>query len=148
MDIIPNAHAREVLVGPDGKANGVLFIDKTTGNEERVKGWVVVLAASSGESVRILLNSKSNRHPDGIGNSNGVVGKWVMDTVASSLGGQIPALENLPPHNEDGAGGSHFYSPWWGLEAQRQGKLDFARRLSYRDWIDTADAKEEIARYP
>ena len=127
LDIIPNAHAREVLVGPEGKANGVLFIDKTTGNEERVKGKVVVLAASSGESVRILLNSKSNRHPDGIGNSNGVVGKWVMDTVASSLGGQIPALENLPPHNEDGAGGSHFYSPWWGLEAQRQGKLDFAR---------------------
>ncbi|MDA7640503.1 GMC family oxidoreductase [Opitutaceae bacterium] len=127
LDVIPNAHAREVMVGKDGKAAGVLFIDKTTGKEERVKGKAVVLAASSGETVRILLNSKSNRHPDGIANSSGQVGKYVMDTVASSLKGQIPALENLPPHNEDGAGGSHFYSPWWGYEAQRQGKMDFAR---------------------
>jgi len=127
LDIIPNAHVREVMVGPDGKATGVLFIDKTTGREERVKGKAVVLAASSGETVRILLNSKSNRFPDGIANSSGKVGKYIMDTVAMSLRGQIPALENLPPHNEDGTGGSHVYSPWWAYGDQRQGKLNFAR---------------------
>lgn len=127
LDILPNAHVREVLVGKDGKATGVLFIDKTTGKEERVNGKTVVLAASSGETVRILLNSKSARHPDGIANSSGKVGRYIMDTVASSLKGQIPALENLPAHNEDGTGGSHVYSPWWAYEAQRKGKLDFAR---------------------
>lgn len=52
---------REVIVGKDGKAKGVLFIDKTTGKEERVKGKAVVLAASSGETVRILLNSASGK---------------------------------------------------------------------------------------
>ncbi len=88
LDIIPNAHAREVLVGKNGKANGVLFIDKTTGKEERVKAKAVVLAASSGESVRILLNSKSNQFPDGVANSSGLVGKYIMDTVGSSLGGR------------------------------------------------------------
>jgi choline dehydrogenase-like flavoprotein len=36
-------------------------------------------------------------------------------------------LENLPPHNEDGAGGGHFYSPWWLYKEQKAGKLDFAR---------------------
>jgi len=127
LDIIPNAHAREVLVGKNGKANGVLFIDKTTGKEERVKAKAVVLAASSGESVRILLNSKSNQFPDGVANSSGLVGKYIMDTVGSSLGGQIPALENLTPHNDDGAGGSHFYSPWWLYKEQLAGQLDFGR---------------------
>ncbi len=127
LDIIPNAHAREVLVGNNGKASGVLFIDKTTGKEERVKAKAVVLAASSGESVRILLNSKSNQFPDGVANSSGLVGKYIMDTVGSSLGGQIPALENLTPHNDDGAGGSHFYSPWWLYKEQLAGKLDFGR---------------------
>jgi len=39
----------------------------------------------------------------------------------------VPALENLPPHNEDGAGGDHFYSPWWLYKEQHAGKLDFAR---------------------
>ena len=127
LDIIPNAHAREVTLASNGKANGVMFVDKTTGREERVKGKVVVLAASSGETVRILLNSKSSQFPQGIANRSGKVGKYIMDTVAMGLQGQIPALENLPAHNEDGAGGSHVYSPWWGYDAQRRGKLNFAR---------------------
>ena len=51
--------------------------------------------------------------PNGIGNSGGLVGKYIMDTVGANWGGQIPLLENLPPHNEDGAGGLHVYAPWW-----------------------------------
>lgn len=127
LDIIPNAHAREVILDTNDKASGVLFIDKTTGREERVKARAVVLAASSGETVRILLNSKSARFPDGLANSNGLVGRYIMDTVGASLGGQVPALENLPPHNEDGAGGSHFYAPWWLYKEQLAGQLNFAR---------------------
>ncbi|MCB1066126.1 MAG: GMC family oxidoreductase [Verrucomicrobiae bacterium] len=127
LDIIPNAHAREVILDDQGKAKGVLFIDKTTGKEERVSAKAVVLAASSGETVRILLNSKSNQFPDGVANRSGLVGKYIMDTVGSDLRGQIPAMENLPPHNDDGAGGSHFYSPWWLYGEQKAGKLDFAR---------------------
>lgn len=127
LDIIANAHAREVMVGKDGKATGVLYIDKTTKREERVKAKAVVLAASSGETVRILLNSKSDRHPQGLANSSGLVGKYIMDTVGGSLQGQIPALENIPPHNEDGAGGNHVYAPWWLYKEQLAGKLDFPR---------------------
>ncbi|OFE12768.1 GMC family oxidoreductase [Pseudohongiella acticola] len=113
LDIVANAHVREVLVGNNGKARGVLFVDKTTGQDVQVNANAVVLAASSGETVRIMLNSKSTLFPDGIANGSGLVGKYIMDTVGTSLQGQIPALENLPPYNEDGAGGSHFYAPWW-----------------------------------
>ena len=113
LDIVANAHVREVLVGNNGKARGVLFVDKTTGQDVQVNAKAVVLAASSGETVRIMLNSKSTLFPDGIANGSGLVGKYIMDTVGTSLQGQIPALENLPPYNEDGAGGSHFYAPWW-----------------------------------
>jgi choline dehydrogenase-like flavoprotein len=127
LDIIPNAHAREVTLGANGKANGVLYIDKTTGKEARVKAKAVVLAASSGETVRILLNSKSATFPQGIGNANGLVGKYIMDSVGGSVGGQIPMLENLPPHNEDGTGGPHSYIPWWLYKEQLAGKLNFPR---------------------
>lgn len=127
LDIIANAHAREVLVDDKGRATGVLFIDKTTGKEERVKGKVVVLAASSGETVRIMLNSKSAQFPNGIANSSGLVGKYIMDTVGTRVSAQIPALENVPPHNEDGAGGDHFYSPWWLYKEQAAGKMNFTR---------------------
>ncbi|NIP98573.1 MAG: GMC family oxidoreductase, partial [Akkermansiaceae bacterium] len=127
LDIVVNAHAREVIIGPDGRATGVLYIDKTTRKEERVKAKAVVLAASSGETVRIMLNSKSGRFPNGLANSSGLVGKYIMDTVGVELEGQIPALENIPPHNEDGAGGNHVYAPWWLYKEQLAGKLDFAR---------------------
>jgi choline dehydrogenase-like flavoprotein len=127
LDIVPNAMAREVTTDANGKATGVIYIDKTTGQENTVKGRVIVLAASSAESVRILLNSKSARFPNGLANSSGKVGKYIMDTVGASLGGQIPAFENLPLHNEDGAGGGHTYVPWWLYKEQLAGKLGFAR---------------------
>jgi choline dehydrogenase-like flavoprotein len=111
----------------NGKATGVIYIDRVTGEAHALKARVVDLAASSAESVRILLNSKSPRYPNGLANSSGLVGKYIMDTVGARLGGQIPLLENMPAHNEDGAGGAHMYVPWWLYQEQKAGKLDFAR---------------------
>ncbi len=127
LDIVTNAMAREVMLDGRGRATGVIYIDRTSGKEKRAQGRVVVLAAGSCESVRIMLNSKSNLFPHGIANSSGLVGKYIMDTVGSSLGGQFPLLEDLPPHSEDGAGGAHAYAPWWLYRDQLADKLDFAR---------------------
>jgi choline dehydrogenase-like flavoprotein len=125
LDIVTQAMVREVELDKRGLASGVVFIDKATGQEHRAKARVVVLAASACESVRIMLNSKSSRFPHGLANSSGKVGKYLMDTVGSPVSGQIPMLENLPPQNEDGAGGIHVYSPWWLYKDA--GKLGFAR---------------------
>jgi choline dehydrogenase-like flavoprotein len=125
LDLLPHAMAREVTIDANGRANGVVFIDKSTRVEHRVTGRAVVLAAGSQESVRLLLNSKSSRFPDGVANSSGKVGKYITDSVSSSYHGQIPAFENLPAHNEDGAGGPHAYVPWWMYKEQQAGQLDF-----------------------
>ena len=85
-----------------------------------MKARVVVLAASALESVRILLNS-------GVANGSGKVGKYIMDTVGANFSGQVPMLENLPLHNEDGVDGLHLYTPWWLYKEQLAGKLGFAR---------------------
>jgi len=127
LDILPNAMARQVTVDAAGKADGVIYIDKTTGQEHRARGRVVVLAAGACETVRLLLNSQSALFPEGLGNSSGRVGKYIMDTVGASWGGHIPLLEDTPPHNEDGAGGDHVYTPWWLYQEQLAGKLGFAR---------------------
>jgi choline dehydrogenase-like flavoprotein len=127
LDIVTDAMVREVTLGPDGKANGVLYIDKKTRKEMRAKGRVVVLAASGCESARILLNSKSKHFPDGLANSSGKLGRYLMDTVGSDLAGQIPALENCPAYNEDGVSGMHMYSPWWLYQQQVAHQIDFPR---------------------
>ena len=131
LDILCNAHAYEVTLDKRGLAAGVRFVDKVGGRHLEAKARVVVLAASAFESVRILLNSKSPRHPEGLANSSGRVGRYIMDTVGSDLIGQVPRLEALPLHNEDGAGGAHVYSPWWlyGRQGRRwaDGGLGFPR---------------------
>jgi choline dehydrogenase-like flavoprotein len=127
LDIVTDAMVREVTVNAQGRATGVHYIDRTTRLDEHVSARVVIVAASALESARILLNSKSGLFPDGIGNGSGVVGKYIMDTVGAGLGGQIPALENTPPHNTDGASAMHLYMPWWLYQEQARGRLDFAR---------------------
>ncbi len=124
LDILPNAMAREITLNKEGKATGITFIDKTTGREGHAKGRVVVLAASSMESVRLLLNSKSSLFPYGLANSSGRVGKGITDSVSSSLGAHIPAFEGMPIHNEDGAG-PHAYVPWTAHAQNRNCELGF-----------------------
>ena len=71
-----NATAREMLVDTaTGKARGVAFVDTETRHAAtRRRASVVIVAASTLESARLLLLSKSRPHPNGIGNSSGHVG--------------------------------------------------------------------------
>jgi choline dehydrogenase-like flavoprotein len=127
LEIRTDAMVREVTVDERGRATGVHYVDKRTRLDEHASAKLVILAASACESARIMLNSKSNHFPDGVGNGSGLVGKYLMDTVGAGVGGQIPALESLPPHNQDGASGMHLYMPWWLYGEQAAGRLDFAR---------------------
>jgi choline dehydrogenase-like flavoprotein len=123
LEIRTDAMVREVTVDDTGKATGVIYVNRLTRDHVEAKGKVVVLAASGCETTRILLNSKSRRFPNGLANSSGVVGQSLMDTVGVSVSGFVPALMDLPAHNEDGVGGMHVYSPWWNY----QKKMPFPR---------------------
>ncbi len=125
-----DAMVREVTVGKDGLADGVIFIDKVSGEEQKVSAKVVVLAASACETARILLNSKSAKFPQGLGNSSGMVGKYLTDTTGTDVGGFLPSLVDQPRHNCDGVGGAHLYMPWW-LDNK---KLDFPRGYHIEIW--------------
>ena len=127
LELRTSAMVREVLVGRDGMATGVSYVDKKTRNEVEVRGKIVVLAASCCESARLLLNSKSSQFPNGLANSSGLVGRYVMDTVGSAVSGFLPILQDLPPQNEDGVGGMHLYMPWWLYKEQAANKMPFAR---------------------
>jgi choline dehydrogenase-like flavoprotein len=123
VDLVTQAMVREVLTDKNGLATGVSYVDKTNLEEYEVRGKIVILAASACESARIMLNSKSSVHPNGLANSSNLVGKYLHDSTGSGMGGVIPALFGRKRYNEDGVGGAHVYSPWW-LDNK---KLDFPR---------------------
>ena len=130
VDVIANAMAREVLTNNEGLATGVSYINKDDMMEYQVTGRVVIVAAGACESSRLLLNSKSPRHQNGLANSSGVVGKYLHDSTGAALGGYLPALFGRKRYNEDGVGGLHVYSPWW-LDNK---KLDFPRGYHIEYW--------------
>jgi choline dehydrogenase-like flavoprotein len=130
IDLFTNAMVREVLTNSEGKATGVSYINKTDRKEYRLMAKVVVLAASACSSARILLNSKSPQHPNGLGNSSDYVGRYLHDSTGSSRAAFIPDLVNRKTYNEDGVGGMHVYTPWW-LDNK---KLDFPRGYHIEVW--------------
>ena len=130
IDLYVNSMVRTVPTDNEGKATGVSFIDKEENQEYKLKGKVVVLAASACSSARILLNSKSKQHPNGLGNSSDLVGKYLHDSTGGDMMAFIPQLINRKTYNEDGVGGMHVYSPWW-LDNKN---LDFARGYHIEQW--------------
>ncbi|MCC7523220.1 MAG: GMC family oxidoreductase, partial [Chitinophagaceae bacterium] len=123
LEVICNAMVREILTDKNGQATGVSYINKDDMQEYQVSAKIVVLGASACESARILLNSKSASHPNGLANSSNIVGKYLHDSTGSSLSGFLPQLLDRKRFNEDGTGSIHIYSPWWADNK----KLDFPR---------------------
>ncbi|MBD0332595.1 MAG: GMC family oxidoreductase [Chitinophagaceae bacterium] len=130
VDLFTNAMAREVLTNNEGLATGVSYVSKEDLQEYQVKGKTIVLAASACESARLLLNSKSQRHANGLANSSNVVGKYLHDSTGAAMGGILPQLFGRKRYNEDGVGGMHVYSPWW-LDNKA---LDFPRGYHIEYW--------------
>jgi choline dehydrogenase-like flavoprotein len=130
VDLITGAMAREVLTDKEGKAVGISYVNKDDKQEYQINAKVVILGASTCETARLLLNSKSQKHPNGLANSSGVVGHYLHDSTGAALGGVIPNLMGRKRYNEDGVGGMHVYTPWW-LDNK---KLDFPRGYHIEYW--------------
>ncbi len=80
LTLIPEAIVRRVLLDPDGRrACGVEYLERQSRRERELRGSVVFLCASALETTRLLLNSGDSQHPDGLGNSSGALGHYLMD---------------------------------------------------------------------
>jgi choline dehydrogenase-like flavoprotein len=104
MTLRPNSVASHIIIDPKtGKARGVAFIDQVTKQAHEVFGKVVVLCASTIESTRLMLNSQSRQYPNGVANSSGLLGCYLMDhTYAVSVRGVVPAVEKTKYNYDDG----------------------------------------------
>jgi choline dehydrogenase-like flavoprotein len=105
-----NALAREITVDREGRARAVSFIDTQTGKEEQVRAKVVVLCAATIESARLLLNSRSPQHPNGLANSQDLVGRYLSGHVGNGYTCYLKELEGAKPSNQDGAT-DHVFIP-------------------------------------
>jgi choline dehydrogenase-like flavoprotein len=86
LTVAYDAIVAKVLTNPEGtRATGVEVMDANTRVKRSYQARMVFLCASAFESVRLLMMSASDRHPAGLGNSSGVLGRYVMDHFVSDL---------------------------------------------------------------
>lgn len=84
-----------LIMNREGAAQGVHYIQRESKRQGEARARIIVLAASTLESTRILLNSRSPRSPNGIGNSNGILGHYLMDHfTVEGAGGELPSLRS------------------------------------------------------
>jgi glucoside 3-dehydrogenase (cytochrome c) catalytic subunit len=104
MTLRPNAIVREIIVDTNnGKAKGVRVVDQVTKKDYEEYAKVIILCASTLESTRILLNSKSRQYPNGLGNSAEVLGNYLMDHMYDlSASGYAPMLRGMKYDHSDG----------------------------------------------
>lgn len=126
MTLRPDSVVRHIMIdSKSGKANGVAFVDRLSHQEYEVLGKVIIVAASTLESTRILLNSKSRQHPNGLGNSSGVLGHYLVDHWGGiGASGYFHVLAGRDPVNEDGKASGLFIPRFRNLDkATRQARF-------------------------
>ena len=146
LTIVTDAMVSRVTMARPDRAAGVEYVDRKTGLRHTVNARVVVLAAGTGETTRLLLNSGEGGR--GLANSSGELGRNLTDSTGASFRAYIPALADRPRYNEDGIGGQHIYIPFWLYQQQKRGELDFARGYHFeiggRFGIPPADAVPRV----
>ncbi|MDX2032592.1 MAG: GMC family oxidoreductase [Blastocatellia bacterium] len=118
--LLTNKVVRHLTVDPNtGKARGVAVVDRLTYEEQEFFGKVIIVAGSTLESTRLLLNSKSRQHPNGLGNSSGVLGHYLVDHFGGTgASGVLPMFAGRDPVNEDGKSSGIFIPRFRNLDAK------------------------------
>jgi choline dehydrogenase-like flavoprotein len=76
-EVRAHSYVREINTDDSGRVTGVTYFDRDR-KEIFQKARTVVLSANASESARLLLLSKSAKFPDGLANSSGLVGRYLM----------------------------------------------------------------------
>jgi choline dehydrogenase-like flavoprotein len=140
MTLRTDAIVRRVLTDPTtGLATGVEFVDRLSKQIETVSARAIMLCASPIETVRLMLNSDAPKHPNGLGNRSGMLGRYFMDQVPSLIAGSVPEVmgsefdDTVPPDPFYGTSGGVYLPRFANLD--RITNSEFARGFSFQGTI-------------
>jgi choline dehydrogenase-like flavoprotein len=110
VELRTHARVEQVLVDKHGTAAGAVYVNTRTGDRVRQRARVVIVAANGLGTPRLLLLSATGSHPNGLGNSSRVVGRYLMHHAYASN----RAIFDEPVDSYAGAYGApilvqHFY---------------------------------------
>ncbi len=123
LTLLCDSVVSHVLMNDEHRVRGVRYIERYTNRPVEIDARVVVLAGSSLENTRLLLNSQAG----GLANSSGVLGHYLMDQISGAgASGFLPILKNTKIRNDDGKAGG-LYVPNFSNIGVRRGSGKFIR---------------------
>jgi choline dehydrogenase-like flavoprotein len=134
LTVRPYSVVREVIFDETkNRASGVRVIDANTKEVLDFKARVVVLGAGTLDTTRILLNSTSNRHPNGMGNSSGLLGCHLSEHIMGIRGsGYIPCRIGTEPTNDDARPVPPYVPRFRNVEKGQDTNVDFIRGYHFQ----------------
>jgi choline dehydrogenase-like flavoprotein len=146
LTIRPDSVVSEVIYDPKTqKAKGVRVVDALTKEAIEFNSKIVFLCASSMASTAILMQSKSDRFPNGMGNDSGELGHNIMDHQLGS--GATGKYEGFEDQYYTGRRPNGFYIPRFRNLGPKSEKVDFLRGYGYQGGASRSDWTEVIAEY-
>jgi len=94
FELRPDSMAIRIQQGENGRVTAVVYQDKD-GNTVRQKARAVAVAGNAVETARLLQLSTSAQSPDGLGNQNGLVGRYYMRHVFGFVLARMPGKVNM-----------------------------------------------------
>jgi choline dehydrogenase-like flavoprotein len=105
VTVLCDSVVSHVLINAENRARGVRYVERFTNRAVEIEAPIIVLAGSSLENTRLLLNSAKG----GLANSSGVLGHYVMDQISGAgVTGFLPILKGAAIRNDDGKQGGVY----------------------------------------
>ncbi|TMM58729.1 GMC family oxidoreductase [Maribacter algarum] len=144
MTLRPNSIVHEIIYDEASKkATGVRVIDTETHEKLEFKTKFIFLCASAMASVGILLKSKSERFPNGLGNDSGALGNGIMDHhFQAGASADVPGYLNK---YYKGRRPNGYYIPRFVNLDQKTKRKDYVRGFGYQGGASRSDWSSAIA---
>jgi len=144
LTIRPHSIVHELIYDPDTqRATGVRIIDSETKEQLEIRAKVIFLCASAVASTSILMQSRSDRFPEGLGNDSGQLGKNIMDHhFQVGARGVIDGFEDQYFYGRKAAG---IYLPRFRNLGGTSNHPDFLRGYGYQGGASRGEYKHLVA---
>jgi choline dehydrogenase-like flavoprotein len=148
----PNAVVSHLELSPaQDLVEAVVFVDAISRDRHRVQAPLVVLCASTLESVRILLNSSERHQSRGLPDPSGCLGAHLMDHVSTCRFFSLPGVPPAAGPMELSGAGSCFIPNTLNIGAgsiEPEGPVDFARGYGIWTALQRFDPPRPLQRHP
>jgi choline dehydrogenase-like flavoprotein len=146
LTLRPDSVVERLEYDPETKRVSIIHvIDAKSGERLQFSSDIVFLCASTIASTQILLNSSSEHFPNGMANSSGVLGKYLMDHTTGIIGSAV-FLDNLDNYYY-GNRPNGFYIPRFRNNQKQDKDAEFIRGYGFQGnstrphWADLANQK-------